>query len=529
MKDCRFLLPNLRTGGRTMIIIYAATADKQPANKELEELVEAHDRSLSISERERLAERIFPLVEPTIRGLIIRANQGRPIGDEELHSLAWQVLARGLNETGVSRLKRSDGNWRALVEQCKLGRPAGARVWNMLSAELRNELSSTVYLKSTLEDRLVRELNAVIRRRDLYDPEAFPDSMLLPEARELVSKGVASLPMSDLSRLNVLLLASSKLGINAPPKPPRNLMGLIKATIIPQMKPAIWEAASGRQVDRYAVETLNALKPDIQAVKEMEATGTLPPEGELLNEFQRISEHQKRRLSRQYGPALKWLNERVKELQPQNFYAVNDVGSLRSARELLAQHSDKCPESLWKNKGAPYYVPAHAMKPIGAKAIERAMGTSQPLMESSRPQAVNAQEPISEMDPSLLGPHAYRAVAEKLFGKPGFEVERSMALFMATTPRPTPQQAEMFIASLPPELGETIRDVGFKNIVREVDQKILKELSEPETQEWLSKMLGQRPRAVQMALVSVRRAVFARRADFDYTPSRQYTLIIAAS
>ena len=275
--------------------------------------------------------------------------------------------------------------------------------------------------------------------------------------------------MSDLSRLNVLLL-SSELAIKAPPKPPRNLMGFIKATIIPQMKPAIWEASSGRQVDRYAVETLNALKADIQAVKEMEATGTLPAEWAPLTEAQRVSEHQKRRLSRQYGQALKWLTERVRELQPMNPFAVDDVGSLHYARELLEQNSDKYPEALWKNKGSPYYVPAHAMTPFGARAIERAMGTSQAIPEYAQPQTAPVQEPAGGMQADLLGPRAYRAVAEKLFDRPGFEVERSTALFMAATPRPTPQQTEMFITSLPPELSETIRDVGFKNIVREVDK-----------------------------------------------------------
>src|SRR5208283_2452378 len=110
-------------GSAAMLVIYSA----QAGNQELERLLDAYDRAKGDREREQVAEQVYPLLQGTLNGMIQGASQGR-LDAEQLESLSWEALFRGLNESGVTRLKRSDGVWETFVEQCRQpGNPLGAR------------------------------------------------------------------------------------------------------------------------------------------------------------------------------------------------------------------------------------------------------------------------------------------------------------------------------------------------------------------------------------------------------------------
>ena len=490
-----------------MIIIFAAAGNLDAA---LGPLLDEFDRSSTPGEQEAAAAQAFQLVGPVVKGMIQRAAQGRRIDAGELESLAWQALLRGMTESGVPRLRRTDGDWDDFVTKIRNQQtPPARRIWSLLSDKLRRSLAAQ-YLKTITTDELVKELNGLLRRRDLYDENAFAGVVLSDEGRQLLAKD-GGLSATELVRFNSLLLASSFTEIEAPDRPRRNLLGYLSSTVIPQMSQQIWEAASGRKVDGYAIEAWGDLKPFVQELDGLRASGALPESFEGLSRAEQVYQLQKQRLTERYGPILAWWDDRVRELQPGNPFQVRDRGSLRDAKRLLAEHSDAVPERMWNAPGAPYYVPAMAVAPYGVRSIERMLAAG-PRPQAPESQAAPQVSATQQSQSYFMAaqPGAYQMLANRVYQDAGYDVERAVASFLSATPQPTPQQVEQFIASQPPQVAETIRDVGFPSIAQEVDQRIFEQARAPETQTWLTNALGRQPQEVQAALLATRREVAAR-------------------
>jgi hypothetical protein len=490
------------------VIIIVAAGNLDAA---LTPLLDEFDRSSTPGEQEAAAARVFQLVGPVVKGMIQRAAQGRRLDSGELESLAWQALLRGMAESGVPRLRRTDGDWDEFVRKIRDQQtPPTRRIWSLLTDKLKRSMASP-YLKTITTDELVKELNGLLRRRDLYDENAFAGVVLSDEGRQLLAKD-GKLSATELVRFNSLLLASAFPEIEAPDRPRRNLLGYLSSTVIPQLSQQIWEAASGRKVDGYAIEAWGDLKPFVQELDRLRASGALPESFEDLSRAEQVYQLQKQRLSERYGPILAWWDDRVRDLQPGNPFHVRDRGSLRDAKRLLAEHADSVPGRMWNAPGSPYYVPAMAVAPYGVRSIERMLAAGRPKSPApesqAAPQAPGA--PPSQSYFMAAQPGAYQMMANRVYSDPGYDVERAVAAFLSGTPQPTPQQVDQFIASQPPQVAETIRDVGFPSIAQEVDQRILEHARAPETQTWLTNALGRQPQEVQAALLATRREVAAR-------------------
>ena len=483
------------------MLIIVATAGKIDG---LEELLDEFDRAGDADEQEGVASKVYELIGLQVGGMMQRAAAGRTLGKDEVAGLAWQAIFRGLTESGMPRLKRTDGDWDTFVARIRnLEAPPAKKIWSLLPDKLRRSLASP-YLKATITDELIRELNGLLRRRDLYDPNAFAGVVLSDEGRHLLSKE-GRLSARELARFNSMLLSSAFPEINSPEQPKRNLLGYLSSTVIPQMKPQIWEAASGLPVDKYAIEAWNDLKPFVQQLDQMQSSGALPEGFERMSRAEQVYQLQKQQLSQRYGPIVQWWNDRIRDLQPDNPFEVKDRGSLRDAKQLLAQHADITPEKLWGSPGSAYYLPAIAVAPYGMKSIERMLGAGRPRSQIPESQAA-PQAPGTQQSQSFFmaaQPGAYQMMANRVYDDPGYDVERAVAAFLSSTPQPTQQQIEQFIAQQPLQVAETIREVGFPAIVQEVDQKILDHARDPQTQAWLTNAMGRQPQEVQATLLAI--------------------------
>jgi hypothetical protein len=91
---------------------------------------------------------------------------------------------------------------------------APRRVWRQLTPELQKGLSELSRepgegLPRPTADNLLRDLNELLKSPTLYSAEAWPDSALPAEARELRDRGVTNLSAEELARFNRLLLESA--------------------------------------------------------------------------------------------------------------------------------------------------------------------------------------------------------------------------------------------------------------------------------------------------------------------------------
>ena len=501
-------------------------------DQNLEDLIDQYDFAKSDEQREQFAAEVYRLVGAKIRSMIQYAAKGHRLSQDQLDALAWQALFKGINETGIQHFKKSSaphGDWTPQIEKmiaaARINEPSpSGRIWSMLSEATRAAiLQNPTYIKTSVQHALIADLNAMLRRPDLYSSRLWHRDSVSFEARDLLSRGIEKLSASQLARLNVQIIASAFPGISIPPVPQRNLLGYISRSVIPTMKPAIFETATGRTTDRTLTEAWNALKADIAAVQQMESTGALPDEWNSLSEAGRIYEHQKRRLNERYGPALSWLNDQVKRIQPQNPFIVNSASSLKYARELLEQ--DGVPPELYQ-KGGQYYLPADAVRPYGTQTIERLLST-EGFARPSKPQAapvvpLYAQQPESEDAMRLLqGGHesrAFKYLVDKLFSRPGYELEHSVGVFLATTPRPTNVQIDVFLEQLPESDAEAIQNSGgFRQIVQQIDSEIVNVIQhQPEIQRELMQMFGS-PRPVASAINAIRRTAFLRTNELYFS------------
>ena len=213
----------------------------------------------------------------------------------------------------------------------------------------------------------------------------------------------------------------------------------------------------------------------------------------------------------------------MKELLPQSNFTVRDAASLRQAKEYLEQSKDRVPERLWNSKEAPYYLPASAVQPYGLKSIERLLSTEgfgqRALPAQNVPARTMSTQPATQPTFNdakamqlLSGGHqspAFRWLIDRMFSSPGFESERVVGVFLTSTPTPNNQQVLQFLESLPEGIAEEIESMGFRNLARQIDERILDEIKKPEIRQELQSALGQ-SKSISAALLDVRRNIFLR-------------------
>jgi hypothetical protein len=107
----------------------------------------------------------------------------------------------------------------------------------------------------------------------------------------------------------------------------------------------------------------------------------------------------------------------------------------------------------------------------------------------------------------------YALVVQRVFSGSQHDIERSMGLFLAHNPRQSSQQVTAFLQTLPPDAAELIQEEGWPTIARQIDRVVLDEIRKPVTQAWLARSLGLPQAAVVASVLSIRKCVFARRAQ----------------
>ncbi len=417
---------------------------------DLEELAEKFDRAKSPSERDQVAEDTFALIGGRIKAMIKRLGRGR--GADDLDGFAREAVVEALENSGVTRIKRSDGVWENLVQRHKDRHPVAKRLWDMLTPQLRKALVSP-YLKSSTADWLVREINVLLRRRDFFSPATWVGVSLPGDARVLLNKGLANLSGTELSRFNSLALSAACPEITVPSQPPpRSILGYVSKFWLPNAKSRIAELGGAPSASEYLLEAKNALRPVMEQLRQMEASGTMPPELARLGPAQRIYTLHRQLQQQRFGPAIKWWNDKICELQPQNPFLVNSPASLRDAKALFNQNPGKVNEGLWKAKGALYFLPVSVFEPFGIDIIQRLLdssnGSAKPIQrERTSPSAPSSSD--AQAADLLRGGHesrAFRWLVGRLFGQN--EVEFAVGNFLAQHPKPSRQDIDLFTRGL---------------------------------------------------------------------------------
>ena len=208
-------------------------------------LAEKYDRAKSPSEREQVAEEAYALIGDRVKSMIKRV--GRGLSAEDVNGFAREAVVMGLEKSGVTRIKRSDGVWETLIQRHADGHSVAKRVFGMLTPQLRKALEAP-YLKATTTDWLAREINMLLRLPHFYSPAAWLGVSLPGEARVLLAKGIEYLSGTELSRFNALALSAACPEITIPKEPPpRSILGYVSKFWLPNSKSRIAEQDVGSQ------------------------------------------------------------------------------------------------------------------------------------------------------------------------------------------------------------------------------------------------------------------------------------------
>ena len=389
-----------------MIIILA----ENDIDVDLSALAERYDRAKSPTERDQVADETYALIGGRIKAMIRRV--GRGLGQDDLDGFAREAIVDALENSGVTKIKRSDGVWENFLQRHKNGHPVPNRIWDMLTPQLRKSLASP-YLKATTADQLVREINGMLRRADFYSPAAWLGVSLPGEARVLLIKGIENLSGTELSRFNALALSAACPEITIPKDPPpRSILGYVSKFWLPSAKSRIAELGGVPSASEYLIEAKNALRPVMEQLRQMEASGTMPPELARLGPAQRIYKLHRQLQQKKFGPTIQWWNDRIRKLQPQNPFLVNSPASLRDAKALFTQNPGKVSERLWKEKGSPHFLPVSVFEPFGIDIIQRLLDSNTGASRTVQPEKAAPSVPTSgdsQAAELLSGGHQSRA------------------------------------------------------------------------------------------------------------------------
>ena len=500
-----------------MTIIIAA----DDTDAELKEIADRYDRAKNPNERERIAEDAYVLIGDKIKGMVKRV--GRGLGADDLEGFAREAVVEALENSGMTKIKKADTTWENLIQRHKDGNAVAKRIFGLMTPDLRKALEAP-YLKASTADQLLREINnGMLRRPDFFDPATWVGVSLPGEARVLLEKGLPNLSRTELSRFNALALAAACPEITVPSQPPtRSIWGYLSKFWLPSNRSRIAELGGAPPASEYLLEAKNALKPVVEQLRQMEASGTMPPELARQGQAQRIYTLYRQLQQQRYGVTIKWWNERVAELQPNHPFKVDSPAALKDAKALLGQHPDKVDVRLWREKSSPHFLPSSAIEGFGIQIIQRVLdlgGCGSKPVQLNVPRNAPAAPSTRDMEAAnlLRGGHqspAFRYLVDRLFEQG--QTEHLIGMFLANNPSPSKAQVEQFQSSLPDEVLEDIESEGGWNklVYYHIDSVILEAVKNPKFRAEIERALEMQPNEVTAAADFIRLAIFCRTGKF---------------
>lgn len=189
--------------------IRAERAELNPATKELHFVGNVHGDA------------------PPVRGLAAEELYFNPATNEVRIAKAniAELNPRGEKPEDAFMLKASDiRDWPRFLQMLRASGGASdsfaaSRIANLLPAEFRSALERLAPDRtpnSTVQEEILRQLNPLLTRGDLYDPDAWRDSPLDEETRVLVKRNAADLSKAERVRMNRGLFEAAFPGCIAP-------------------------------------------------------------------------------------------------------------------------------------------------------------------------------------------------------------------------------------------------------------------------------------------------------------------------
>ena len=450
-----------------VVIITAAQGTDAEVDQELGHLADQYQAG----DTERASVLAYSLVGDRVKKMLQVAARGWKISEEDLSALAKQAIEISLQNSGVTKLKWTDGVWENFIERCRSGQhPVARMIWKMLPDKLRLELESTKWLKAfPTGNELLKSLNEILKRKDFYDPALFAGVPIPGEAKTLMDKG-QNLTFSERTRLNALLLSAGCPEVRAQEKAPaKSPLGYFSRYVLPEMRSkTIPEVAGGKVVAPHLLEALSALKPIWEELRRMEEMGTMPSDLARLPLAERLAEFQRQKFQAMYG-------------------------------------ADR---RTWPKSAQVF----------GPKVVQRLleMGMFPEESRHQRPATARPSSPsYSGGDEShamflLSGGHqsrVYRVLLDRLYSPD--QVEHRVGVFLAThTTDPTPKEIQTFLTTLDEASLDDIQSLGWRNVVTQVDEAVLEAVRSMSDAE-LAQLTQMEP---QTAVMAIRAVVFVRRA-----------------
>lgn len=478
-----------------MIIIDAAGKTSKVDQQALDALLKNYDRA-GRQKRDEIAGDIEALVAPAVRGMLARGLGGLDLSSDETASLVTEVVRGALAMSGVTQYRRSDVDVEGLVRRMRAaGDEAGRRLRELISPALREEVLNARYLKASLEQQVVDQINRLL---------------LLPDLGARLGQRHRDVSTSPVERAagNAELLSQLFPEIKQVLMPQRSLLGYISSHL-PELRRRLL-----KNKDPGVTPQMRADWARIKnIVEQLHASGHQPTPHEVYEQYRADLEQRTR-------PAKEWMEAQVRKLRPENAFDIRSAIDLRAAREILDEAGVN--PGLWRDPGSPHYLAKRDVKPLGEQTIERLMSTpglGAPALPSAERVLITApvapqQGEVPDWAPlsRLIGSREQlqSAIIDHIYGTPQHEAERAVALFLTDHPQPQPNQVEQFISRLRSDIAEDIRTIGWDTIAREIDDSIKDLLRSPDAIQEIAAELGLSSGTGYRSAEVIRRQIFAR-------------------
>lgn len=477
-----------------MILIVAARPHVDP--RLLDDLLARYDHAQTPDAREQVAGEIEGLVVgPQVQGILAHQLSGL-VDPNDLPALTTELIRKALDESGTTRLRRGqDISVDHLVERLRRGGDeASRRLVAIFPEEVRTLLTEN-YLRSSDQQAIVDYLNdVVLRMPDLASRLGQPPQEISPSMQRRTADNAA------------LLARLFGDAISSVPKPSRDLVGFIASYLVPEAKRKLLREKSPNITDAMRANW-RQLQPVVEALRG--ELGRQPEPEEVHAEL-------RRRNAEQYGDAIRWFEQKIQEVQPNNPFRLKDPASLAFAKTLLKEHGYS--EDFWA-QGGKYYVPKTALKGMSLATVKTLMSTpglgapSAPSAEHLLPTAPAAEQAETpDWSPLMTGgqDRLQSAIINQLFGEPQYEAEYAVAHYLVQRPDPAPAEVERFLEGLSENVADDIRQIGWDAMVREVDDRIRAFLRDPGAVQEIATELGMSSGVAQRTADAIRRTIFAR-------------------
>jgi len=456
-----------------------AAQQRRTDDAEIMALVTRWDNAKTREEKEHWLEVIYRALGNDIESVVRSRSRGR-LSSDQIESLAWRALNQSINVFGRAKFQQNSilGNdWtdalKSLAHQARTI-PFATMIWNAIPTEVKGQIEDGVgHLHRKYQLQAIHAINDALVRPELANLAA-KTVQTQPEAQALLANPISQMNRSESSFLCALALQKLLPELRKPEPPPNSLFGHVVGFTLKGLVPAAIAEEQGLQLDTGVTTALSRLRPDIEEERRLRELGKLPEGWEQLSRPERIRRLQLKRIRREYGDRLSWWESTAKQLGRN--LTITGGDSWGEAKKLFL--ANQIPPQLWAFPYSRYYVPRRAAHPYGIQAIQRALDllerrrTQQPTAPVAAPPREGGA--VTQRDPDL-----YRAIVNHLYSSPGHEAERAVGELLSLDPRPDQNAIEEWLGQLPEAIASDVRDFGFLNLAREIDQRVKDFLSEP--------------------------------------------------